>query len=137
MLVFNGAHTIQNRQTGEHRTFEIFTVRKGQLKGKRIIALLTGPDNNSHYKRFAFLNSDGSISVWKKYRSESNKKSIWEMYALMIKAIIIDKNQNWTDKYDQLLEGTCIKCNRRLTHHTSIVTGIGPECAKKGNVNDS
>lgn len=131
--VFNGAHTIQNRQTGEHRTFEIYTVRRGQLKGKRIIALLTGPDNNSHYKKFAFLNTDGTISVWKKYRSYTNKKSIWEMYALMIKAIIIDKIQNWTDKYDQQVEKSCLICSRRLTNPTSLETGIGPECAKRRN----
>lgn len=129
--VFNGAHTIQNRQTGEHRTFEIHTVRKGQLKGKRIIALLTGPYNNSSYKKFAFLNYDGTISVWKKYKSETNKKSIWEMYALMIKAIIIDKIQDWTDKYDQQVEKTCLICSRRLINPASLETGIGPECSRK------
>jgi len=30
-----------------------------------------------------------------------------------------------------LREGRCIRCNRKLTHPDSILSGIGPECALK------
>jgi hypothetical protein len=49
LSIFNGRYTIQNRTTGEHRTFIIRTQPKDSkfAPGCRVAALLTGPDNDS------------------------------------------------------------------------------------------
>jgi ABC-type Zn uptake system ZnuABC Zn-binding protein ZnuA len=126
LILFNGSRTIRNRGTGEHRTFKVRTVLKGNLEGKRIIALLTGPDNTSHYKGFGFV-TDNGIQLWHKY---SNDK-LWKAYAYMITKIVIEKDSGWTNRYEHMLEGHCCRCNRLLTHPGSIETGIGPECRKQ------
>ena len=45
----NGTFTVHNPATGEHRTFKVSTVQQGDLEGRRIVALLTGPDNANSY----------------------------------------------------------------------------------------
>lgn len=127
LAIFNGSHTIQNKTTGARRTFRIRTVLKGNLKGKRIVALLTGPDNTSDYRGFAFVTDSGRILVWQKYRGQGD----WDAYARMIEKIVVERDPAWTSRYDHLLEGTCRICNRKLTHPASIVAGIGPECASR------
>lgn len=127
LAIFNGSHTIVNKTTGEHRTFKIHTVQKGNLQGKRILSLLTGSDNESDYRAFAFITDDDHVAVWRKFRGTGH----WNAYAYMIEQIIINQNPEWTAKYDHLLEGRCLRCNRKLTHPDSITLGIGPECATK------
>lgn len=128
LAIFNGSHTIRNRQTGEHRTFRVRTVLKGDLKGERILSLLVGPDNTSNYKPFAFVKDDGRIIVWRKYRETGH----WNAYAYMVNKIVIERDAEWTAKYEHMLEGRCCRCNRLLTHPESLETGIGPECRKHG-----
>jgi hypothetical protein len=127
LAIFNGSHTIKNRETGDYRTFRIHTVQRGPLKEKRILSLLTGPDNNHDYKSFAFVNDDGRIHVWQKYRGQGN----WNAYAHMIRMIVVEEDPQWVEKYDHLLEGRCARCNRKLTVPESIESGYGPECIKR------
>jgi hypothetical protein len=124
--LFNGSHTLQNRETGEHRTFRVRTVRQGALEGKRVIGLLSGPDNTSDYTNFGFVTEEG-ITVWRKHRG-GEKRSAYEWYAIMLWEVAVKQNPEWTGKYDWLLEGRCCRCNRKLTHPDSLRTGVGPEC---------
>lgn len=123
----NGCITVENTKTGGHRTFKVSTVQEGNLKGKRIVALLYGPDNESDYRGFAFVKEDGSISVWSKYRSTSVDvaRSQYEVFAHMLMR---------PDAFEELgavyhFEGRCRVCNRKLTTPESIQSGIGPVCA--------
>jgi hypothetical protein len=127
--LFNGTHTIQNRETGEHRTFRIRTQPDDAkfAPGARIVGILTGPDNTSDYKQFGFVTDDG-INVWRKYRG-ADKRSAYEWYATMLWALGTDPASAWHEKYTILTEGRCCRCNRKLTEPTSIRTGIGPVCA--------
>ena len=53
---YNGAITVTNPATGNHRTFRIHTVRTGGLKGSRVVGLLIGSNNESDYLSFGFVN---------------------------------------------------------------------------------
>ena len=131
VTIFNGVYTIQNLTTGDHRTFNIRTQPHDATfaPNRRIIALLDGPDNNSNYRGFGFVEDDG-ITVWNKYKGR-NKKSNFDWFALMIWHIATGQPCREFDhsKYKLHLEGKCIRCNRRLSTPNSIETGIGPICA--------
>jgi len=134
LSIFNGKYTIQNRTTGEHRTFMVKTQAEDAkfAPGTRVVALLTGSDNDSDasYQGFGFVNLDG-IRVWSSKRgTPDGKKSAWEWYAEMLWSLAVDAGHSeYADRYTLLMEGRCVKCNRVLTEPESIRTGIGPVCA--------
>lgn len=118
IATYNGKITVKNPKTGEHRTFQIKTVRKGKLEGKRIVSMLYGPDNCSDYRGFGFVDGLGFITLWKAAQTDFFQKVVK----------ILEKPEAYNLEY--LEEGRCIRCNRVLTHPDSITSGIGPECAK-------
>lgn len=136
LKIFNGRYTIKNRKTGEHRTFEIKTKPMDSTfaPGKRVVAVLTGPDNTADYLGFGFVEDHG-IVVWKSKRGEPGKKSSFEWYADMIWSLALDSGSSpFAEAYEFLMEGTCAVCNRPLTEPESIKSGIGPVCREKGMV---
>jgi hypothetical protein len=133
LKIQNGRYTIKNRRSGEHRTFEIKTQAKDAAfaAGKRVVAVLTGPDNTADYKGFGFVEDHG-IVVWKSRRGEPGKKSSFEWYADMLWSLALDAGSSpYAEGYEFLMEGTCLVCNRVLTEPDSIKTGIGPTCREK------
>lgn len=135
-IIPNGLFTITNPE-GDHRTFKINTIQNGDLKGKRRISLLTGPDNENHYRGFGFVD-DETIVVWRKKR---DKTHIW--YAKLVEAAH-KQLQTRYDSEEEVLDmdfefkgrtyilqhsKRCLKCNRTLTDPESLKRGIGPRCA--------
>lgn len=130
--IFNGRYTIHSARTGQHRTFEIKTIRRGNLKGKRVIGLLCGPvhDDSSSYTKFGFVTDQG-IFVWRRFKDDSSyakmAKMVWNMltnpdHQLFKMGYTIEQSLN------------CVCCNRELTYPESIDKGYGPVCAKKNNL---
>jgi hypothetical protein len=124
-IPFLGTHnckvTVVSPKTGEHRTFSIKTIQHGNLKDKRIIALLTGPSNEDDYTGFGFIQDDGTIRVWAKHRGTQFEKF----------ADLFDRPGYWASRgVEYMAEGRCRRCNRLLTHPSSITSGIGPDCAE-------
>lgn len=118
----NGIVTIHNPATGNHRTFRISTVKNGSLEGRRVVSLLTGSNNEDDYTGFGFVNADGTISVWKRFREDS----LYRTYANMLV-----NPARWSAKGAvYMFEGRCRRCNRTLTDPESIQLGIGPVCRK-------
>ncbi len=131
--LFNGRYTMKNRATGEHRTFMLKTQPEDAAfaAGKRILSLLTGPDNESDYTGFAFVDEDG-IHVWKSKRSLDGSKSAWQYYAELLWSFGVDAGfSSFAGEYEFMMEGRCARCNRALTEPESIANGIGPICAEK------
>lgn len=130
----NGRFTIQNILTGVHRTFKVETGFKGQewAKNKRIVSLLTQPDNVNGFAPFATLRKNNTIKCFK------NKIDVgdWRAYAGMLWSFANDnfsflKEGFNPDNYEILEETCCRRCNRPLTNPESIRSGIGPYCAEK------
>lgn len=123
IFTHNGKITVKNPATGNHRTFQIKTVKKGSLEGKRILSLLSGPDNESDYVGFGFVN-DNNVSVWNKFRADSQYAKLGKMLENL------DTLMN-EGKVEVLFETKCRRCNRTLTTPESVVSGIGPDCASR------
>jgi Family of unknown function (DUF6011) len=116
----NGTWTLTSPKTGEHRTFKISTVQKGNLEGKRVISMLIGQDNENDYLGFGFVREDGTIGVWRKHQGTQFEKF----------ADLFDRETYWRNRGVEFLADTrCRCCNRKLTDPISIETGIGPICA--------
>lgn len=125
LTTHNGIITVHNTSRGTHRTFQIKTQKQDAnfAPGERILSLLTGPDNTSDYTQMGFVKPDGSIILWKKFRTEGYEKLVG----------VLKNIEVWQERgFSYLLEGRCRRCNRRLTNPESISTGIGPECSKMG-----
>lgn len=131
--IFNGTYTMTS-PNGGHRTFEIKTKPDDSkfAPGKRVLALLAGPDNTEDYVGFAFVDDDG-ITVWRSKRGPANDRSNYEWYADMLWSLATrGAESRWNKKgYELLVEGRCLRCNRKLTDPISIKTGIGPVCAER------
>lgn len=120
----DGCVTISNAQTGNHRTFKVRTQAQDAnfAPGKRIIALLTGPDNTSDYQPFGFV-EDNRVRLWKSKQTDTFRK-----YADMLERPSAYESLGFiTYQY----EARCKRCGRLLTRPESITLGLGPECAVK------
>jgi len=179
----NGAYTVAHETHG-HFTVKLYTAKNGDLAGKRIVALLQGPNNETDWKGVGFWNEEPRpyVAVWARHCSPKRdrrefpingyswgkdwsrveqKLAIWTDLALRAYHVTengleelprlprgecgvstpegyFDKDGNrigssyWlADGYTLLLEGRCVRCNRKLTHPESIRLGIGPECRSK------
>lgn len=125
--IFNGTYTVTSPKGG-HRTFSIRTAKNGKLKGSRILSMLTGPNNTRDYTGFGFVNENG-VAIWGKRKDNPD----WEKYAKLLWSLATEGEVSpyYLMGYRLLVEGTCIRCNRKLTHPDSIASGIGPECSQR------
>lgn len=120
----NGTFTITNNATQTRRTFRVQTVINGEsgLCGKRIVALLTGSENENDYTGFAFVDESG-VRCWRKHKNTKYSKYAYFLnHADAFEA---------TEEISVEMSGTCRVCNRKLTVPESIESGIGPVCAAK------
>jgi len=124
--IFNGTYTVRNRETGEYRTFSIRTQADDAkfAPGQRVITLLSGPDNTADYQAFGFV-TDSGVRVFR-----SKRGGAFDAYAKLVWLLAVHGDETpMAKRYELMLEGRCIKCNRKLTDPVSIETGIGPVCA--------
>lgn len=144
----NGKFTITNAK-GEHRTFSVKTQGPDAkfAPGQRVLALLSGADNEDDYRGFAFIEDDG-IHVWRSKKAALGEKpTIFEWYAELFGQVFkaaADQGRDQTDPelsftykgndYRVLVSKRCCVCNRTLTTPESIRSGIGPVCANGGGL---
>jgi hypothetical protein len=133
-VIFNGKITIESPKGG-HRTFSIKTQEDDAkfAPGKRVIALLAGPDNENSYKGFGFVNETG-IYIWNSKKApEGQPLTSWQVFGAMIWNLANkgEESSYYKMGYRMLIEKKCLVCNRTLTTPESIANGIGPICAGK------
>jgi len=119
----NGTVTVKNPATGQHRTFRIRTNKDDAnfAPGKRVVGLLTGPDNENDFRPFGFVLDGGRIAVWMKHRGTEFDRFARLLEDLDGSAARWNLFVEWSVK--------CRKCNRELTTPDSIQSGIGPICS--------
>lgn len=140
--IHDGTVTVHNPATGNHRTFQIRTVRPPKVStddgpddpdsknsffvGKRIVSLLIGPDRNDRdcWLPFGFASERG-VNVWKRFRGDDGQPSDHEKFA----RILSDPRRYPSLEF--LCEAKCRRCGRPLTVPSSIATGLGPTCSQK------
>lgn len=134
--ILNGTYTINDGS--QHLTFQVYTVRRGALQGKRIIKRQL---QYSEFKGFAFLTRSGGIKVWRSHYEDEARN---ERYIVWARILVAALNENGRDGHSTESEYeftyaqdsgyqiqasvVCRRCNRALTDPTSISIGIGPEC---------
>lgn len=118
----NGILTIVSKRTGEHRTVKISTQSKDSkfAPGKRVVALLSGPDNESDYRSFGFVDEHSGVVLFRKHQDSA-------FYVWLRR--FLNNPVEYVESVDVLFEGRCRVCNRVLTEPESIMSGIGPVCA--------
>ena len=124
LATHNGKITVLNKATGNHRTFGVRTQPKDAnfAPNRRVVALLTGKDNERDYTSFGFVEHDGSIRLFR-----SKDFGEWRAYA----NILTHPDDFIRRGCEFMFEGRCRVCNRLLTTPESIQSGIGPVCDGK------
>lgn len=114
----NGKITVFNPKTNNQRTFMIKTQKKDAkfAPSARIVYLLIGPNNESDYLPFGFVNGE-KITLWKRYKTKQ-----YEMLAKVIEDPTIFPFMEY------IHEGKCRVCNKTLTDNISVKLGLGPKC---------
>lgn len=126
VLAGNATVTIRSSKTGTRFTYKI---QKADDANRWFVKLLQGPDNTSDFGYIGMITDTGKFT-----RTRATKMS---SEATSFKAWLWTWNRvNAGQDFEALgiwHEGTCGKCNRRLTTPESIEAGIGPICATKMN----
>lgn len=117
----NATVTLKSVVSGVHFTYRIRKSEDGQMQ---FVSVLTGSDNESSYSYLGFVRRDVYFHGRKSKIGEqapSAKAFAWAWRSLA-QGTMPPSLEVWH-------EGRCGRCNRKLTHPTSIATGLGPECA--------
>jgi hypothetical protein len=123
--------TVQNNETGQHRTYKI---RKPEPTAQYpnpawFVKVMHGTDNENHYRYIGMLDvSTGAIRLTRasKFSEDSDtvKAARWVMGRIINRLQI-------PDCMDIRHSGKCGRCGRTLTTPESLDRGIGPECWHK------
>lgn len=120
----NGTFTI-TFPCGTHKTLRIHTQQLGPMAGKRLISLLVGPDNTTDYESVGELTPSETTPVWVWKRWQGKKPG---EYARLLWLLLTGEK---IEGHVLVASRTCLRCNRPLTHPSSVADNLGPECRKK------
>ena len=127
ILAGNSRFTLVSGTSGERFTFKVN--KKEDVEGIHFVSLLNGSDNDSAYR---FIGT-----IFDKNRYAHSKRSKVGVEALSVKAfawsfasLVAGRTDN-AGKVEFWHEGKCGRCGRTLTVPGSVLTGIGPECARQ------
>ncbi|MBI4029115.1 MAG: hypothetical protein HY376_02010 [Candidatus Blackburnbacteria bacterium] len=120
--VEDGTYTIQ--LPGEYRTLNVDTPTKGNFAGRTILSYLAGPDNETDFVGFAFVEGR-ELRVWRRYA---------DALALREAAQVLLGTSDLTALGEAyaMRSGRCYRCGRKLTVPISLHRGMGPICAAGG-----
>lgn len=120
----NARFTLVSKKTGTRFTYKV----KAGTDDRFFVSVLTGSDNESDYVYIGTIFADGAFRHGSKSTIGKDAKSVQAfafVWARIIKGELHSEVECWH-------EGRCGKCGKTLTVPSSIESGLGPECAKKG-----
>ena len=121
----NATFTIRSAKTGTRFTYKL---RQPEAGKPFFASVLAGQNNETDYDYIGFVPAatrDALVAGAKgKPNAPSFKALAWTVSQLATKARI-------PENLELFHEGRCCACGRKLTTPESILSGIGPECAKK------
>jgi hypothetical protein len=124
--VADATYTVQTSETKWY-TVKIETVETGKFAGKRIASFLSGPDNETDFTGFAFVNEDGTVSTWKRFRTPEILPYQDALNTVIGHPVAA---ADFREAYAKV-SGRCARCGRKLTVPASLNRGLGPDCAEK------
>ena len=131
-LAGNATFTVQSRKTGTRFTYRVSYPRdketgKVDRTAPLFVSVLTGPENTRDYTYLGYIRRDLYLHG-KKSRISADAPS-----AIAFEWFFRAMTQNRLEACEVFHNGHCGRCGRVLTVPESIRSGIGPECAKKGD----
>lgn len=116
--IWPGLYTVVKADSA-HRTFkvEIQPSDATFAPGKVVLSYLAGPDNNSDYVGFAFLEGT-TVRPWKRFAGNAE--------------LLADAAAFVADPDAALVSKHCARCGEVLTVPLSLERGFGPVCWTKG-----
>ncbi len=126
-FIFSGKSTVTFLNTDTNNRFT-FKVKQAKDSNLFFISVLNGPEN------YAYIGTaiEGNYRHGKKSLISKDAQSV-RVFEYVLNKL---KSNNLTELIEVWHEGTCGKCGRPLTVPSSILTGIGPSCAKKLSKSD-
>jgi hypothetical protein len=120
-----GTFTVTNPD-GRHYTVRVRTqkVEADFAPGQKVVAVMTGRDNEHSYTGVGFLRPEG-LRPWR--RAEG---TILARVAAFICRVLLGA-QALPPGYSIQESRACIRCGRKLTTPESLALGLGPECASR------
>lgn len=121
----NATFTLRSEKTGTRYTYKI---RQKEDAGPFFVSVLAGQNNQTDFDYIGFVpaSARGQITAGSKGKpaAPSFKAIAWVLAQL-------DQTARIPEQLSIFHEGRCCACGRKLTTPESILSGIGPECAKK------
>lgn len=118
-----GTFTVEHTD-GSYETVKIKTHLEGTMAGKTIASFLSGPDNESSFTGFAFIDPSGRIKVWSRFANIDRR------WIEAVEIVLSGDNGAAREAY-AIRSGKCSICGRKLTVPASLHQGMGPECFSK------
>ena len=123
ILAGNATFTVKNTETGNRFTFKI---RKPKKCTVHFVSVMTGPDNESSYTYLGTIFNSKDYYHGKKSKIKPDAQSA-KVFSYIFNKL---KANSLPEQVSVFHSGSCGKCGRKLTVPESIISGIGPECAK-------
>jgi hypothetical protein len=122
-----GTYTIVARH-GDYRTLQI--EEAGWADGKIVASYLSGPDNETAFTSFAFVDDRG-ITPFKRFRE--NSELVADLQFLLEDANKEEAHERFFEEAEKyaMASGNCMRCRRKLTVPSSLHRGLGPVCANR------
>lgn len=125
----NATVTLQSAKTGTHFTYKI-TRPENATDDVAFVSVLTGPDNATDFRYLGRLRRGVFLHGRKVQKPGDITMTAPSAMAWRWAYERLCKDKPFGDLI-VMHEGRCGRCGRKLTHPTSIASGIGPECAQQ------
>lgn len=126
MFAGNATFTLRSAKTGARFTYRL---RRKDETTPFFASVLAGQNNETDYDYIGFVSQDDRARLIAGAKGKPGAPSFralaWALAQLSARSQI-------PPLLEVYHEGRCCACGRKLTTPESVLSGIGPECAKKG-----
>lgn len=122
--------TVQNNDTGEHRTYRIKASKPNDRypNPAYFVGLLSGPDNTSSYQYLGMVDpQNGNVRLTAKSRMTEESAAVKGIRYVLGRVF---SSGQIHDQMEVRHAGHCGRCGKTLTEPKSLDCGLGPCCRK-------
>jgi Family of unknown function (DUF6011) len=136
VLAGNAIFTLRSLKTGKRFTYKVSKAKPNPSFPNQgptyFVSLLNGPENTSNYQYMGLMQNFGALAWGVRQTRGSRVSAMADSYKGIVWFLGNVANGKPVSNVEVFHAGKCGRCGRTLTVPESIESGIGPECAKKG-----
>ena len=120
--------TLESKRSSRWFTYKIKRAKKDDLTSPFFVSVLTGMDNESAYTYMGTIfDNAGKLTFTLTKNSKIGEDALsYKAFSFFFKLLLENKLHDEIAIYHR---GICGRCGRTLTVPSSLITGLGPECA--------